>query len=76
MPGEMTITKREAITQVMAQLEGPIAVNEFVERVLAIWPSRAKRPGASVRQSLRDWEHVGRTLIFLTPAWDYSPETS
>jgi hypothetical protein len=65
MPNGMTITKDQAIRQVLAQLEGPIALNKFVERVLAIWPSHAKNPATGIRRTLR-WEHAGRTLIFLT----------
>ncbi len=35
MPNKMTITKDEALKQVIAQLEGSIALDEFVKRVLA-----------------------------------------
>ena len=65
MAGEMTITRDEAIKQVTVQLKEPIAVDEFVKRVLALWPSQAKNPAAPIRQALR-WEQTGRTLIFLT----------
>ena len=65
MSNEMTITRRQAIKQVLDQLDGPIPVNEFTDRVLAIWPSKAKNPAAGIRQTLRQ-EHAGRTLIFPT----------
>ncbi|MEM6995049.1 MAG: hypothetical protein AAF721_31335 [Myxococcota bacterium] len=35
-----------------------------MEQVLALWPSKAKNPAAAVRQSLREPEHNGRTIIF------------
>jgi hypothetical protein len=63
---DFSITKNEAIKQVLAELKGPTPLEQVVERVLALWPSRAKNPQASVRQALRGWEHAGRTLIFLT----------
>jgi hypothetical protein len=64
MVKERSITLREAVGEIGAQLDGPIAVDEFVQRVLAIWPSRTKKPGASIRNHLR-WKEVGKTLVFL-----------
>jgi len=64
MTDKKTITWREAVDQVLAQLDGPIALDEFTERVLAIRPSKAKKPQALLRNHLR-WEHVGRTLVYL-----------
>lgn len=65
-PNDFAITKDEAIKQVLAELKGPTPVEQVVERVLVLWPSQAKNPQAAVRQALRGWEHVGRTVIFLT----------
>ncbi len=62
MPQDTGITREEAITQVTAALAGPISLDEFVERVLAIWPSQAKNPKTSVRQMIRNY-HLGKTLI-------------
>ncbi|MEZ4664810.1 MAG: hypothetical protein R2911_45350 [Caldilineaceae bacterium] len=36
-----------------AQLNGPIAFNEFAEHVLALWPTKAKNPQNSVRDAFR-----------------------
>lgn len=58
------ITLREAVEQVVAQLDGPIALDEVVHRVLAIKPSKAKNPEAAVRNHLR-WEEAGKTLALL-----------
>ena len=60
----MTMTKDQAIEQVVGQLDGPIALDAFCERVLALWPSRAKNPAAAVRQTLR-YAHAGKSVIFL-----------
>jgi hypothetical protein len=65
MSNEMTITRDEAIKLVISELEGPLGLGELVERVLALWPSRAKNPASTIRSSLRQ-EHAGRRIIFLT----------
>lgn len=65
MPTQMSMTKDEAIKQVVAQLTEPTPVDEVVKRVLAIWPSTAKTAASTIRQSLR-WDHAGKSLIFLT----------
>lgn len=64
MPNDMPISQDKAIKQVVAELEGPITVDEFVARVLALWPSRAKKPESTIKQTLH-WQHTGKTLIFL-----------
>ncbi|MCP4424492.1 MAG: hypothetical protein GY803_08380 [Chloroflexi bacterium] len=64
MLNKKPITKNEAIVQIAAQLDGPIAFDEFTERVLALWHSNAKRPQAGVRQTVRD-DHLGRRLLLL-----------
>ncbi|HEX6303083.1 MAG TPA: hypothetical protein VFZ76_02770 [Anaerolineales bacterium] len=64
MPQPEQISQGEAIKRVSAQIEGPVALNEFVERVLDLWPSKAKDPKSTVRQSIRD-DHLGKDLLFL-----------
>jgi hypothetical protein len=64
MTQEKQLTRSEAITLLAAQLDAPISLKEFVERVLSIWQSHAKNPQAGVRQGIRD-NHLGKTLIFL-----------
>ncbi len=65
MSSEFTITRDEAIKQVVAQLTEPIHIDELAQRVLALWPSKAKNPLHTVRQAIRGWEHVGKTVILL-----------
>ncbi|RMF36662.1 MAG: hypothetical protein D6759_03260 [Chloroflexi bacterium] len=50
---EKPITMNQAIDQVAAQLDGPTPMDEFIRRVLELWPSKAKNPAASIRQRLR-----------------------
>lgn len=64
MPQTGSISKKEAIKQVAERLDGPIALDAFIDRVLAIWPSSAKNPGSAVRTSIR-YEHAGRDVLFL-----------
>jgi hypothetical protein len=52
------------IEQVLAQVHGPIPVDELATRVLSIYPSSAKNPLTSLRSTLR-LEHPGKTLVFL-----------
>lgn len=64
MVNKRSPTLSQAVEQVLAQVDGPIAVEEFARRVLAIHLSKAKNPLASLRNHLR-WNQVGRTLVFL-----------
>jgi hypothetical protein len=57
-------TKRRAVEQVIAQMTGPMDLEEFTRRVLALWPSQAKNPKAGIRDALR-FDFLGRTLLFL-----------
>jgi hypothetical protein len=57
-------TKNQAIEQVIAQMAGPMELEEFTRRVLALWSSKAKDPKAGVRQSLQ-FDFLGKTLLFL-----------
>ena len=54
----------EIIERVLAQVQGPMPIDELAKRILAIYPSRAKHPLTSVRSILR-LEHAGQTLVFL-----------
>jgi hypothetical protein len=64
MTEEKPITYDEAMRRALAQVDGPIAVEEFIARVLTIRPSKAKKAATKVRNTLR-WEHAGRTVAFL-----------
>ena len=66
MPHEKTTTIAEAVAQIVAQLDGPLSRDELVACVLAIRPSQARDPTASIRNHLR-WQEVGRSLVFLDP---------
>lgn len=58
------LTLRKAIEQVLAQVDGRIAVKEFIARVMAIHPSQAKKPQKAIRDHLR-WNELGTALVFL-----------
>ncbi len=66
MSDRKPVTVREAVAQVVAQLDGPIVRDEFVARVLTIRPSKARNPAASINNHLR-WEERGKTLVYLDP---------
>lgn len=59
-------TIAEAVAQVVAQMDGPLPLDEFIARVLAIHPSQARNPAASIRNLLRYGE-IGRSLVFSDP---------
>ena len=50
MSNQESMSKSEAIEQVIDQLQGPISIDEFVAQVLALWPSKAKNPGSTIRK--------------------------
>ncbi|MSP12089.1 MAG: hypothetical protein EXR62_03925 [Chloroflexi bacterium] len=64
MPDDKPITLSAAIQQIADQLDGPIEMEEFVKRVLAIRPSQAKKPADSIRDKMR-WEQIGKSLVYL-----------
>ena len=64
MSEKPSLTRSQAVEKVLAQIDGPIAADEVCQRVLAIWPSKAKNPLSEMRSHLRQ-EHAGRTLVFL-----------
>ena len=66
------IAKREAIQKVLDELAGPAPVDKVVERVLELWPSRAKNPRSTIRQEIH--RHSGREIVFpdqetVAPLW-------
>jgi hypothetical protein len=59
------ISKAQAIEKVTAEMNSPMGLDEFINQVLAIWPSNANRPSASVRQTIRD-DYLGISQKDLT----------
>jgi hypothetical protein len=64
MADKQPLSLDKTVEQVLARVHGPMPVDEFATRVLAIYPSRAKNPLVSLRSNLRS-EQVGKTLVFL-----------
>jgi hypothetical protein len=64
MNKDQQLTRSEAVEQVLALVDGPIAVDELCKRVLTIWPSKAKKPLPAMRNHLRQ-DHAGKTLVFV-----------
>jgi hypothetical protein len=58
------MTQAQAIEKIAAAMKGPMALVEFVDQVLSLWPSKAKDPQASVRQTIRN-NYLGKRLLFL-----------
>jgi hypothetical protein len=58
------LTRSQAVEEVLAQIDGPIVVDEVCERVLTIWPSKAKNPLSAMRSHLRQ-DQAGKTLVLL-----------
>jgi hypothetical protein len=63
MTDEKPIPLKAVVEQVVAQLNAPITLAEFAQRVQAIRPSKAKRPLAILHNHLR-WQ-TGKTIVFL-----------
>jgi hypothetical protein len=59
-----SLTRSQAVEKVLAPIDGPIPVDEVCNRVLTIWPSKAKNPLRAMRSHLRQ-DHAGKTLVFL-----------
>ncbi|MBN1815563.1 MAG: hypothetical protein JXA14_27265, partial [Anaerolineae bacterium] len=64
MSNDQTLTLSEAVVQVLSQVDGPIAVEGLCERVLTLWPSKAKNPQSNIRTHLRQ-DQAGKTLVFV-----------
>ncbi len=62
--GQGLVSLSQAVAQTLAGVDGPLTVEDFYQRVLAIRPSKSKNPRASLRNHLRR-EETGRTLVFL-----------
>ena len=64
MTTEKPISRDEAIHQIATQLEGPISLVTFTERVLAMWHSTSKTASTTVHRAIRNYEQ-GKTVIFV-----------
>ena len=64
MPKSNLPTFDEAIEIVLGEVNEPIEISDFVDRVLEIRPSSAKRPSSSVRTKMRTYR-AGKNLVFL-----------
>ena len=64
MSDDQQLTRSQAVEQVLALVDGPIAVDELCKRVLTIWPSKAKDPLPAMRNHLHQ-DHAGKTLVFV-----------
>lgn len=58
------LTRQEAVTQVLARVDGPLPLDELARRVLAICPSHAKNPLSAIRTFIRS-EQVGQSLVLV-----------
>ncbi len=56
------LTYNEAIERVLERLEGPISRDKFIEQVLTLRPSKAKKPRNSVLSKLREYEWKTRIV--------------
>jgi hypothetical protein len=43
MKKDKAVTQKEAIQQIATQMDEPMNLDHFINRVLEIWPSRAKK---------------------------------
>jgi len=57
-------TINESVERVLAEVDGPIEVNEFYKKVLKIRPSSAKNPTSSIRNNLK-MNQEGKSIVFL-----------
>lgn len=64
MPTTQNPTLVEVAAQIAATLDGPIAYDEFVQRILAIRPSRGKNPTSQTKSALRyELVRIGLTHV-------------
>ena len=64
MPKSDLPTIDEAIESVLKEVNEPVAVSTFIDRVLEIRPSSSKKPATGIRNQIRR-HHIGRDLVFL-----------
>jgi len=64
MPKSNLPTFDEAIEIVLGEVNDSIGISDFIDRVLEIRPSSAKRPSSSVRTKMREYR-AGKSLVFL-----------
>jgi hypothetical protein len=58
------ITLKQVVEQVLAELDGPITVKDFADRVYAIYPTRSKTAMSSLRNCLH-YDEQGINLVYL-----------
>jgi len=56
-------TLQQVIEQVVSELDIPISINEFAERVFSHYPTTSKNPRSSLRTTMR--YELGKSLAFL-----------
>jgi len=56
------ISKSEAVQKVLDELTGPTPLEEIIDQVLELWPSRAKNRRNTIKQEIR--YHSGKTIVF------------
>ena len=61
---EKKMTLAQAAKQVVSALDAPISEEEFIERVFEIYPTKAKTPTSSLKNTLR-FDLDGEVLIYL-----------
>jgi len=64
MPRSDLPTINEAIESVLKDVNEPVAVSTFIDRVLEIRPSSSEKPATGIRTQIRR-HHIGRDLVFL-----------
>lgn len=62
--GSKPLSRSQAIEKIIAQMTGPMDLDEFTRRVLTLWPTKAKKPKSGIRQALR-FDYIGKSLLFL-----------
>lgn len=66
MPTRKNPTLAQVVEAVAAELNGPLPFDEFVQRILTRYESKAKNPAQLVRTNLR-YELSDYTLVFRDP---------
>ena len=64
MPKSELPTIDEAIESVLAEVNEPMDINDFYEKVLEIRPSSSKNPNSNIRNNIRRG-FVGESVAFL-----------
>ncbi len=59
-----TVTRSQAVQQILAEVDSPIALDALVQRALSIYPSTAKNPANAMRKFIHTEEN-GDSLVFV-----------